>query len=123
MAVLVLAVGAAGGPEHPARQFAAVVAGEAAVLEVREHPREPVVRAAVLEPVRAPAVADLVVVPHHVGGKAVEHPPDALEAPVAAVDVPVPAQHGLLVREQCPDSRRMDPFSFFQMSRVGTPSV
>ena len=100
--VLVFEVGAAGGAEHPAGEFAAVIAGQAALCEVREHPRQPVVGPSASEVVRAPAVTDLVVVPDHVGGEAVEHPADAFEPPVAPVDVPIPASQGVFVGQQTP---------------------
>ena len=49
---------------------------------------------------RPPAVADLVIVPDHVRGEALEHLLDARKAPVAVIDVPVPAQHRGFVRQQ-----------------------
>ena len=98
--MLVLLVRLSRRPEHPLGQLAPLGPGEALLLQSGQHLHDAVPLAALAEIVRPPAVADLVVVPDPVGGEAVEHLLDAREAPVAAVDVPVPGQHRGFVRQQ-----------------------
>ena len=74
--------------------------GESLLFKSRQHPVHDAACPVFAGIVGTPAVPKLMVIPDHVGGEAVEDLLDAREPPVSAVDVPVPAQHRSLVRQQ-----------------------